>query len=145
MIRALLTLFLAASPTLFAAPVPKELRKAFEIEGTWEMVAISPYGRDLKFKRGLHWSFDAQGHMTSSAGPGTPVSKSSLQFTFHREDKTAEYRSQAGERVCPGLFKMEGDTLIICCNLKANGERPKTIAVGPDHYVWTMKRAKEKK
>ena len=134
-------LLLSAS-ALGAAPVPKELLKDFKTEGMWEMVSIDAYGRLLKHKEGLHWSFDDKGFMTSSAGPGTPAIKSSLQFTFHPGERTVEYRTVTGTRICPGLFKLEGDTLVICCNLKANGERPKAIGTGAENYVWTMKRVK---
>ncbi len=144
MMRALAILLLFA-PALVAAPVPKELRKELKIEGIWEMVSINSYGREHKFKRGLHWSFDEKGNMTSGGDIGIAPIKSSLQFEFHRDDKTVEYRFGDGLRVCPGLFEMEGDTLIICCNLKAKGERPKAIGTGPENYVWTMRRARVQK
>ncbi len=142
MIRLAACALLLSASALAAAPVPKELLKEFKTEGTWEMVSIDAYGRALKHKEGLHWSLDDKGFMSSSAGPGTPAIKSSLQFTFHPEGKTVEYRTVNGNRICLGLFKMEGDTLVICCNLKPNGERPKSIGSGAENYVWTMKRAK---
>ena len=142
MIRLAACALLLSASVLAAAPVPKELLKEFKTEGLWEMVSIDAFGRALKHKEGLHWSFDDKGFMTSSAGPGTAAIKSSLQFTFHPEERTVEYRTVNGTRICPGLFKMEGDTLVICCNLKANGERPKIIGSSTENYVWTMKRVK---
>lgn len=140
---ALLFLF---APSAWAAPVPKELRTNQKTEGTWEMLTIDSFGNRLNFAAGLHWSFDDKGFMASApAAPPAPARPSTLQFTFHPEDKTVEYRSTNGQRVCPGLYKFHGDTLVICCSLKAGGERPQQIEANAATYVWTMKRVKENK
>ena len=146
MIRLAITaLSLLVAQQAFAAPVPKELKKEFKIEGTWEMVAIDSYGRKVTVGSGLHWTFDEKGNMRSHHGPiQDPDATSIIQFTFHPEDKTVEYRSTNGQRVCPGVYEFDGDTLRICCNLRQD-KRPMAIEVNAATYVWSLMRAKEGK
>ena len=45
MMRSSAAAILLLGAPLLAAPVPKELKKEFKVEGTWEMVSIDSYGR----------------------------------------------------------------------------------------------------
>ena len=138
MMRFVFVGLLVFTGALHAAPVPKELKKAFKPEGTWEMISIDSYGNKLNFGAGLHWTLDEKGNMIGHVGaaPPSPAPKSSLQFTFHAEDKTVEYRANNGQRVCLGVYEFDGDTLKICCNLRGDARprpspRPPRITSGP--------------
>ena len=137
---------LILGPALFAAPVPKEVKKEEKTEGTWQLETQLAYGRPINFGANSrqHWTLDAEGHVINHQGPVPPENaRKAFQLVFETKSKAVDYKYTNGNNTrYPGMYELSGDTLKVCCNLKGTGVRPTTVDAGPDVYVWTFQRVK---
>ena len=145
MTRMLLVLLALAAPVA-AAPVPKELKKEFKIEGTWRMLSCDCFGNPAQLNADQHWTFDAglsmTAHLGSKAAPGA-VSASKLLIDADADPKRADFNSADDPTVRPGIYEFgpDGNTLKLCINMNT-ADRPTTVEPGKNVYLWTLQRAK---
>jgi uncharacterized protein (TIGR03067 family) len=131
---------LLAAPSLFAAPVPKEVRKVEKFEGTWKVVGLDSRGTANAIGDDSYWTIDDAGmlhlHTGAARMQGVP---SNIRMTFDRKLRSVNYTELNGGHDYPGLFEIDGDTLKMCFTL-TGAVRPAAIGTGPDINLWTFKR-----
>jgi len=138
MLRSLLLLVLAA-PLAFAAPVPKELKRADEraILGTWEVTAFSGDGAVIvREKNTLRWRFDTEGRAatvnpTETAANFKVLPKLPSAGWFDWNTEGYLYR---------GLYELGGDALKIAISVDDDLTRPTKLAPGPNVRYYEFKR-----
>ena len=145
MSRAIFTMLVLVLPAT-SAPVPKELKKEFKIEGTWRMVSCDCFGNPAGLRPDQHWTFDAEGKMVPHAGAVVPAGLTpAIQVVLDTMgvSKNAEFKYLTNEAPKPGLFEIgpDGETLKLCIDMRT-AERPTKMEPGPNIYLWTLERAK---
>lgn len=130
--RALAMLLLFALPTAFAAPVPKELRKA-SIVGTWEMTGMMVGEAKHVDSHGHRWCFGADGGFKNPAySTGRyAVHPVGVDFWFGQETTPAL-----------ALTELNGDTLRVAFP-KDRAVRAADFVPANNNVVYTFQRVKE--
>ena len=131
--RTLAVVLLLALPTAFAAPVPKELRKA-SIVGMWEVVVAATEGGELSEYKGKRWKFGRDGDLANPAYPSGRYSRhpDGLDIWF---DPRLANPSRA-------LVECTGETLKLAF-AKDRVSRATDFDPANNNVVYTFKRVKE--
>lgn len=135
------------TPTLLAlalsvaAPLPKEKPKAEpgKLEGDW-VVESYVHGGMLDAKRaGMHMSF-ADGKVIVKEEGGN------IGYATRPKANPPEIDLSAGKDPIPGIYKVEGDTLLVCFPKGSGTDRPTQFAspAGSNLVLMTLKRDKKK-
>jgi uncharacterized protein (TIGR03067 family) len=134
MARHLLVIALAFPAIAVAAPVPKGL-KAKTLDGTWEVVEQHSRGNKLKPSYTIRWTIDgdkltieriARAGM-NVAQPVNPPNYSLVKPDAGKPDEvnyTITYGDGGRVRSYPGRLELDGDTLRLCYEPRADGDRP---------------------
>ncbi len=139
MMRRAFALLLVAS-SVCAAPVPKEVRKAETLQGTWNVVALNS---DVEYGNGqLHWTIDSEGNLYKHSGVDfVKPPTDEIHIAFNPKTKGVDYTQPNGMRNYFGIYRLTGDTLTLCFRLTGDA-RPTAVAAGPDLNLWIMKRVR---
>ncbi len=131
-------LFVFISPVLFAAPVPKELRRD-RIVGTWKVVSVYSNG-NLAQAATDHWTIEPNGDLNTHSGPDAPENpKPGVRLNFDPAKRNVEYFENADRKGSPGIYEMNGDELKIAFNHGGN-IRPTSLESGPGINLWKFTR-----
>ena len=127
--RPLIILVLLTSP-LFAAPVPKALKKPPSVEGRWHLIEYCPNGKAMSVERMIRdWAVD---------GEKLIIGKSTLPFTFRDPDRPHLRQSDDQSAV----VKLVGDKLHYCYTVSP-GRALTECEPGQGIYYYVFERAKE--
>lgn len=130
--RALVALILLTLPTAFAAPVPKELRKA-SIVGTWEMTGMVVGEAEHVDSHGHRWCFGADGGFKN---PGYSTGRYAVL------PAGVDFWFGPAMVLWPALTKLDGDTLKVAFP-KNQAVRATDFVPANNNVVYTFKRVKE--
>ncbi len=132
--------FLVLATSLSAAPVPKELKSDFKLEGLWLVESIVANGTPIVAENPEYWTVDSKSVVMMHEGSVPPQDKTGhLQLTIDPAERTLEYQLIRGNiQALFGRYEVSGKTLTIAIDLK--GGRPATVETGSGIYVWTLKR-----
>ena len=135
------------TPTLLAlalavaAPLPKEKPKAEpgKLEGDWVMESYVQGGMAEAKRAGMHMSF-ADGKVIVKEEGGD------IGYTARPKANPPEIDLMTGLNVIPGIYKVEGDTLLVCFPKGTDAARPTQFAApaGSNLVLMTLKRDKKK-
>jgi len=133
---------------LVAAPIPKSLKKKRNnLDGTWLVESISIGGSNSYNPINQLWiiegdllKFDDKTQQSGRIDRLIPVDDaSSIAIDWDIADPGGT------KSLYRGIIEIEGDTWRFCFSTSANtGERPTTIAQGPNVYLYTFKRQDSK-
>jgi len=130
---------LIATLSVFAALVPKELRKA-PLSGNWEITTSNVWGAGPSDQyNGQRWCLADSGTFSITESKHTaPLLNGSFRMT------TDGLEILFGEVAIPAksLFESEGDTMRLA-NPKKNGARPPDLKPSADTVIYTFKRVKD--
>ena len=132
--------FLLLAASLSAAPVPKELKADFELEGLWLVESIMSNVTPVVRENPEYWTVDSKSVVIMHEGSVPPQDKTGhLQLTLDPAERTLEYQLIRGNiQALFGRYEVSGKTLTIAIDLK--GGRPATVETGSGIYVWKLKR-----
>ena len=127
------TLFTAL---LFAAPAPKEKPKEAPPTGTWSVYWTERMGQITRSD--LEIAFAGPTLVVAVENVGI-LQSSRVEFDVTAKVKEITIFPPGGPSL--GIYKFEGDRLLICLGKK---ERPTSFAAdGPDQILFVLKRAKK--
>ena len=130
--------FLLITPELFAAPVPKELRRD-RIVGTWKVVTVHSDGK-LANAASNYWTIDPNGDLNTHNNPDAPASPSpEVRLNFDLARRGVEYFENASRKGSPGIYELKGDELTIAFNI-ASDTRPRSFEAGQGINLWKFTR-----
>jgi uncharacterized protein (TIGR03067 family) len=133
----LLTLALAV-----AAPLPKDKPKAEpgKLEGHWVVESYLAGGKVEAERAGMHLSFDGKSVVVAEE-KGADVA-----YAARPKTDPPEIDLTAANNLIPGIYKIEGDTLLLCFPKAGGTDRPKKFAspAGTTIVLMTLKRDKKK-
>ena len=147
MSRLLAIALLCFTAPLYAAPVPKEVKKEQKLEGTWQVTGLVTNGQDSA-QGTSYWTIDAEGGLFLHSEPTAPSGQTArIRMKYDPSTKAVEYTDvNPPNRNYPGLYEISDDVLKISFTL-TDQTRPKAVVGGQDLNLWTFKRvyAGEKK
>ena len=124
--------------TAFAAPVPKELKKAPKLEGEWEMIGRHAGGKEVASSFAL-WRIDEKNIFIFFAGDveGKPTYTSIIHsIDLQSKPMTLDYTNHAGLYRKAIVF-LEADKLTLCISFDTPANRPAAFgAANADTYVY---------
>jgi uncharacterized protein (TIGR03067 family) len=143
------TLFVIA--TLLGAPVAKDAPKGLAtIVGDWVVESAVLDGGRLETS-GERYLFRADGTWTTFGSDGKARGEPTRAYRVDAKESPANVDLWYGsdprpERVHPGIYRLDGDTLTICKSA-SGAVRPTKFAsaAGSDHLLITLKRVVTKK
>ena len=136
MIRPLGFLLLSAA-LVFAAPVPKEVKKKNDeqlILGTWDMIAHSNNGGPAT-PQTVKWRLEPDGKAFIMNPSDTAIT-----YKIHPELSPKGFDWQWPTSLHMGLYALEGDTLKVVITSGASKVRPTELKPGPDVIYCEFKR-----
>ncbi len=138
-----LIMILLLTPYAFAAPVPKEVKKGFTLDGTWEVVEFQMLGQVTTAYNGAFWkvgkdSIDIE--YTAVSGL-TPVSNKRIAIDTTTTPKHLDYTNYLGQDR-KAIFEIDGDKLTICIPTDPP-DRPKELKPDETNLFYIFKRVKE--
>jgi uncharacterized protein (TIGR03067 family) len=135
------------TPTLLAlalavaAPLPKEKPKAEpgKLEGEWVVESYVQGGQVEAKRAGMHMSF-ADGKVIVKEEGGD------IGYTTRPKANPPEIDLLAGTETIRGIYKVEGDTLLVCFPKSNKAERPTKFEspAGSNLVLMTLQRDKKK-
>jgi uncharacterized protein (TIGR03067 family) len=140
------TAVLLAAPLLAAAPALKEPAKAPGLVGEWVVERHETGGEGLPFPGVVRFVFTADGKWAWYAEGCPKVPDRAYTVDLAAKPQAIDLGSEPGAPgpgTCPGVFRVEGDTLTLCHSVGRH-PRPKGFTVSADDPVsrYVMKRVK---
>ena len=138
-----LALLLAAS-VASAAPVPKEIRKAGQLDGLWEIASIEVFGKPGGIPPRQRWKIE-NGTITVEQIVVNAAVRPRPGIAIKVDDavtpKSLDYNT-GGATPRPAIYEVDGDSLKIMMNLRG-AERPKDMKSDDSTVLYVFKRVKE--
>ena len=132
-----MTALLLAVPLVFAAPVPKELKKDTPaLNGSWKVTGLTFNGAALGGLNNSVWTFDGDS-LTVGNGNGGATPARTIKTDPTASPKHFEFDGRGNTL---GIYEIKGDALTIAIG-QQRGARPTEFA-GPDLIVYTFAREK---
>lgn len=132
--------------SLSAAPIPKDLKPEYPMDGTWERISYQNNGRNKILDqpgRHYYWQIDKE---SLKAYRENSTSRSEIQLEFpktNRRQKAFVYNLRTIRR--PGIYEIDGDRLKIAMSQKNNGERPELCQPGEGITYYEFRRVQDPK
>ena len=137
----------SASSSLFAAPVPKEIRARPSHVGKWQNVNVDPKDPAVILSRGQFWYLGDDGsfnYQNQDELDAPPPKAERLVF----EPKTGHVQHSliaADEKIRLGCYKIDGDRITMNLNAGPGAPRPMGLEPGANGNIWHLQRVEEKK
>ena len=133
---------LVALALAVAAPLPKDKPKSAPgpIEGRWVVESYVAGGQAEAMRAGMHLTFDGKSVVVAEE-KGADVA-----YTARPKADPPEIDLTAGKDLIPGIYKVEGDTLLLCFPKAGGMGRPARFEspAGTTVVLMTLKRDKKK-
>jgi len=134
---------------LVAAPAPKAPPKKDppSLVGEWIPESVIHGGKPHPNEPGTMITFTAEGKCLTKEGKDEKPDEMSYQINAKKDPPELDLIEPDGgmnpQKLMPGIYKIEGDTLTLCLSL--NQKRPTEFAspAGSDVILITLKRAKK--
>jgi len=116
---------------------------AMKIQGVWKLESRELDGQLAPAEeiKDMTLAIDAAGGWQLSFGPGRPTNKALVFIDPSKKPKVMEVRGPKGQVYWSGLYKVDGDMLMICRPVQLGGAPPKELKSSPEHLLWVWKRA----
>lgn len=114
-----------------------------KIQGVWMLESRELNGQlaDARVIGDMRLEIDAKGVWLLSFGPGKPTNRALVFIDASKNPKVMEVRGPKGKVHWSGIYKVDGDTLMICRPARLGGDRPKAFKSSADDMLWVWKRA----
>ena len=142
--RAIVTILLSAS-LAGAAPVPKELKNANQLEGTWEVVEFRMNGQETEAYKGARWKIGKES-IDIEYPEAIRARYPSVSNKINGVDKSAspkclDYTNYLGQDR-KAIYDIVGDKMILSIPTEPPA-RPKVFQADETNLYYTFKRVKE--
>jgi RNA polymerase sigma factor (sigma-70 family) len=116
---------------------------ALKLVGAWILDSQEVAGQlaPAEAIQGMRLTIDDKGGWTLSFGPGKATNQALVFIDPAKKPKTIEVRGSNGRVWNSGLYKFEGDTLVICRPSYPGASAPTEFKSSDEHVLWVWKRA----
>jgi uncharacterized protein (TIGR03067 family) len=150
--RNLFALLVLALP-VFAAPVPKALKKASALDGTWHLTESYSGDTRMQLTDDIRWEINGEQLTVTSTKQAVPNGfVANATRTLKRPDdggaNAIDYTiiPPDGGQISfrPAVFEVDGDTLKMSLSATHNGPRPADCKPANGAMLYVLKRAESK-
>jgi uncharacterized protein (TIGR03067 family) len=130
---------------VMTAPALKEDPSDSPILGTWEIETMHVGGKKSKLRTTWEWEFRKDGQWIVRTEGKENKGERKYVVNTKTNPATIDLVAEIGNDPCAGVFRIEGDTLIVCVAPDNKGPRPVSVEVvnGSSHFFYTFKRVKK--